>query len=58
MPGAKHFKAWNNNDLLPTLCHEGEYNMSKDTPLDIAQGMNAVHAATNKLEDFKSQGTL
>nr|AJR20304.1 bro-b [Lymantria dispar multiple nucleopolyhedrovirus]AQQ80052.1 bro-b [Lymantria dispar multiple nucleopolyhedrovirus] len=48
MPAAKRFKQWNTNDLLPTLCQEGEYSMSKDAPSDIAQGMNAVHAATNE----------
>ncbi|CAL44679.1 40.2 kDa BRO-like protein [Spodoptera frugiperda ascovirus 1a] len=47
MPAAKRFRTWENNDLLPTLCHEGEYNMAKDAPTDIAVGMNAVHAATN-----------
>ncbi|AUS94276.1 bro6 [Trichoplusia ni ascovirus 6b] len=48
MPGAKRFKAWNNNDLLPSLCQEGEYNMVRDAPADIAHGMNAVHVATNE----------
>nr|AMO27530.1 BRO-B [Lymantria dispar multiple nucleopolyhedrovirus] len=48
MPAAKRFKQWNTNDLLPTLCQEGEYSMSKDAPSDIARGMNAVHAATNE----------
>nr|AWJ76647.1 bro-a [Lymantria dispar multiple nucleopolyhedrovirus] len=48
MPAAKRFKQWNTNDLLPSLCREGEYSMSKDAPSDIAQGMNAVHAATNE----------
>jgi prophage antirepressor-like protein len=48
MPAAKRFKQWNANDLLPSLCREGEYSMSKDAPSDIAQGMNAVHAATNE----------
>ncbi|ADB84398.1 Bro [Apocheima cinerarium nucleopolyhedrovirus] len=47
MPNAKRFKAWNNNDLLPTLCQEGEYSMVKNASVDMAQGMNAVHAATN-----------
>ncbi|WBB27180.1 BRO-C [Mythimna sequax nucleopolyhedrovirus] len=47
MPAAKKFRSWENNDLLPTLCHEGEYSMAKDAPADIAMGMNAVHAATN-----------
>lgn len=46
MPAAKRFKAWNSNDLLPTLCTEGEYNMVKNAPMEINQGMNAVHAAT------------
>ncbi|UOQ18920.1 BRO-H [Olene mendosa nucleopolyhedrovirus] len=62
MPAAKRFKQWNTNDLLPTLCAEGEYSMSKDAPSDIALGMNAVHVATNggreapwmkDLEEFK-----
>nr|UCC42529.1 bro [Helicoverpa armigera nucleopolyhedrovirus] len=47
MPGAKRFQAWNNNDLLPSLCQEGEYKMARDAPADIAHGMNAVHVATN-----------
>ncbi|AIE47819.1 bro [Peridroma alphabaculovirus] len=47
MPAAKKFKAWNSNDLLPTLCDEGQYNMVNDAPAEIVQGMNAVHAATN-----------
>lgn len=46
MPAAKRFKAWNSNDLLPTLCTEGEYNIVKNAPMEINQGMNAVHAAT------------
>ncbi|AFV50297.1 Bro6 [Heliothis virescens ascovirus 3g] len=48
MPGAKRFQAWNNNDLLPGLCQEGEYKMARDAPADIAHGMNAVHVATNE----------
>nr|QCQ67603.1 BRO-B [Lymantria dispar multiple nucleopolyhedrovirus] len=48
MPAAKRFKQWNTNDLLPSLCQEGEYSMSKDAPSDIAQGMNAVYSATNE----------
>ncbi|AYD68168.1 bro6 [Heliothis virescens ascovirus 3h] len=48
MPGAKRFQAWNNNDLLPGLCQEGEYQMARDAPADIAHGMNAVHVATNE----------
>ncbi|ADD73818.1 BRO-I [Lymantria xylina nucleopolyhedrovirus] len=48
MPAAKRFKQWNANNLLPTLCQEGEYSMSKDAPSDIAQGMNAIHVATNE----------
>lgn len=47
MPAAKRFKAWNTNELLPTLCQEGEYSMATDAPSDIAVGMNAVHVATN-----------
>nr|WUR10820.1 BRO-A [Calliteara abietis nucleopolyhedrovirus] len=47
MPAAKRFKAWNTNDLLPTLCQEGEYSMAKNAPSEIAEGMNAVHVATN-----------
>ncbi|AAQ91673.1 baculovirus repeated ORF [Choristoneura fumiferana DEF multiple nucleopolyhedrovirus] len=47
MPAAKKFKQWNANDLLPTLCKEGEYNMAVDAPVEIAEGMNAVHAAVN-----------
>nr|ANS71042.1 baculovirus repeated ORF s [Lymantria dispar multiple nucleopolyhedrovirus] len=48
MPAAKRFKTWNTNDLLPILCQEGEYSMATNAPADIAQGMNAVHAATNE----------
>lgn len=48
MPAAKRFKSWNTNELLPTLCQEGEYNMVADAPVDIAHGMNAIHAATNE----------
>ncbi|AJD09275.1 baculovirus repeated namegeneORF [Condylorrhiza vestigialis mutiple nucleopolyhedrovirus] len=47
MPAAKKFKQWNANDLMPTLCKEGEYNMAMDAPVEIAEGMNAVHAAVN-----------
>ncbi|BAC67284.1 baculovirus repeated ORF [Adoxophyes honmai nucleopolyhedrovirus] len=47
MPAAKQFKQWNTNDLLPTLCHEGQYSMTVDAPEVIVEGMNAVHAATN-----------
>nr|AKN50475.1 Baculovirus repeated orf D (BRO-D) [Helicoverpa zea single nucleopolyhedrovirus] len=39
MPGAKRFQAWNNNDLLPSLCQEGEYKMARDAPADIAHKM-------------------
>ncbi|AJD09295.1 baculovirus repeated namegeneORF [Condylorrhiza vestigialis mutiple nucleopolyhedrovirus] len=45
MPAAKKFKQWNVNDLLPTLCKKGEYNMALDAPAEIAEGMNAVHVA-------------
>ncbi|ABF50296.1 bro-b [Antheraea pernyi nucleopolyhedrovirus] len=48
MPAAKKFKQWNTNDLLPTLCQEGEYSMVVDAPPKIAEGMNAVHVATNE----------
>ncbi|QYC92744.1 Baculovirus repeated ORF 3 [Trabala vishnou gigantina nucleopolyhedrovirus] len=47
MPAAKRFKQWNTNDLLPKLCQEGEYSMATDAPAEIAEGMNAVHVATN-----------
>lgn len=47
MPAAKQFQAWNTGKLLPKLCQEGEYNMAKDAPVDVALGMNAVHAVTN-----------
>lgn len=47
MPAAKQFKAWNSNDLLPTLCQEGNYSMTKNAPSDIAKKMNAVHVVTN-----------
>nr|QOI08494.1 BRO-A protein [Helicoverpa armigera SNPV] len=39
MPGAKRFQVWNNNDLLPSLCQEGEYKMARDAPADIAHKM-------------------
>ncbi|ADD73856.1 BRO-M [Lymantria xylina nucleopolyhedrovirus] len=48
MPRAQEFKQWIGSNLLPKLCQEGEYSMSKDAPSDIVQGMNAVHAATNE----------
>lgn len=51
MPAAKRFKSWNSNDLLPKLCQDGEYNMSKNAPSDIASGMNAVPSATNNGAD-------
>lgn len=47
MPKAQEFKNWVNSDLLPKLCDNGEYNMAKDAPVDVALGMNAVHAVTN-----------
>ncbi|QBC76032.1 bro protein [Neophasia sp. alphabaculovirus] len=46
MPAAKKFKQWNANDLLPTLYKEGEY-MAVNAPVEIAEGMNVVHAAVN-----------
>nr|ANS71031.1 baculovirus repeated ORF o [Lymantria dispar multiple nucleopolyhedrovirus] len=46
MPAAKRFKTWNTNDLLPTLCQEGEYSMAVDAPVDIAQGMNYMVVKT------------
>nr|AFS51929.1 DekiORF51 [Dendrolimus kikuchii nucleopolyhedrovirus] len=48
MPRAQEFKRWINSDLLPKLCAEGEYSMAADAPADIAEGMNAVHAATDE----------
>nr|UPO71222.1 BRO-M [Trichoplusia ni single nucleopolyhedrovirus] len=48
MPAAKRFKTWNTNELLPTLCQEGQYSMAQDAPTEIAQGINAVHVATNE----------
>lgn len=47
MPKAQEFKNWVNSDLLPKLCDNGEYNMAKNAPVDVALGMNAVHAVTN-----------
>ncbi|AAF05273.1 ORF159 [Xestia c-nigrum granulovirus] len=47
MPKAQEFKNWVNSDLLPKLCQEGEYNMAKDAPVDVALCMNAVRAVTN-----------
>lgn len=29
MSAAKRFKSWENNNLLPTLCNDGEYSMTK-----------------------------
>ncbi|QYC92708.1 Baculovirus repeated ORF 7 [Trabala vishnou gigantina nucleopolyhedrovirus] len=48
MPKAQEFKNWINSDLLPKLCDEGNYSMERNAPLEIARGMNAVHAATNE----------
>ncbi|AXS67736.1 bro-c [Cryptophlebia peltastica nucleopolyhedrovirus] len=48
MPAAKKFKQWNNNDLLPKLCEDGEYNMARDAPIEISEGMNAIHVATDQ----------
>nr|AXE72235.1 baculovirus repeated ORF [Anticarsia gemmatalis multiple nucleopolyhedrovirus] len=45
MPKAQQFKQWINTDLLPKLCDKGEYSMAVDAPAEIAEGMNAVHAA-------------
>ncbi|AWW14464.1 bro-3 [Hyposidra talaca nucleopolyhedrovirus] len=47
MPKAQEFRDWINSDLLPKLCDEGKYDMATDAPMDIANGMNAVHAAIN-----------
>nr|QEE79911.1 bro-b [Mamestra configurata nucleopolyhedrovirus A] len=47
MPKAQEFRNWINSDLLVKLCDTGEYHMQTDAPADIAEGMNAVHAATN-----------
>lgn len=48
MPAAKAFQTWNHNELLPKLCQDGDYNMTRDAPTNIQIGMRAVHAATNK----------
>lgn len=49
MPAAKRFKSWNSNDLLPTLCQEGEYSMTKNALLKTTQGMTTVKVQfTNK----------
>ncbi|AUV65303.1 BRO-B [Alphabaculovirus myunipunctae] len=47
MPKAQEFKNWVNSDLLPKLCNDGDYNMVKDAPMDIAQSMNVIHSVTN-----------
>ncbi|AIE47748.1 bro [Peridroma alphabaculovirus] len=47
MPKAQEFRNWINSDLLVKLCDTGEYHMQTDAPADIAEGMNAVHVATN-----------
>lgn len=47
MPKAQEFKQWINSDLLPKLCDYGKYEMAVDAPVQIAEGMNAVHAATH-----------
>ncbi|AJP09006.1 Bro6 [Heliothis virescens ascovirus 3f] len=51
MPKAKEFRDWINTDLLPKLCDEGRYDMATDAPIEIANGMNAVHAITNDGKD-------
>ncbi|AJP09007.1 Bro7 [Heliothis virescens ascovirus 3f] len=51
MPKAKEFRDWINSDLLPKLCDEGRYDMATDAPIEIANGMNAVHAITNDGKD-------
>lgn len=43
MPKAQEFKSWVNSDLLPKLCDDGDYNMVKDAPVNVIQGMNAIH---------------
>nr|AGE61330.1 BRO-B [Chrysodeixis chalcites nucleopolyhedrovirus]AGE61778.1 BRO-B [Chrysodeixis chalcites nucleopolyhedrovirus] len=48
MPAAKRFKAWNTNDLLPTLCQQGEYSMTADAPVEIQAGMDIIHQVTNE----------
>ncbi|AUS94246.1 bro3 [Trichoplusia ni ascovirus 6b] len=51
MPKAQEFRDWINTDLLPKLCDEGRYEMATDAPIEIASGMNAVHAITNDGKD-------
>ncbi|AAR28918.1 bro-j [Leucania separata nucleopolyhedrovirus] len=48
MPKAQEFKNWINSDLLPKLCQDGSYNMATDAPIEIVEGMNAVHVVTNE----------
>ena len=47
MPKAQEFNCWVNSDLLPKLCDEGDYNMVKDAPVNVVQGMNAIHTIAN-----------
>nr|QNH90668.1 bro-a [Mamestra configurata nucleopolyhedrovirus B] len=47
MPKAQEFRNWINSDLLPKLCENGNYNMATDAPMEIVEGMNAVHSVTN-----------
>lgn len=46
MPKAQEFRNWINSDLLPKLCDDGKYDMVTDAPIEIIDGMNAIHAAT------------
>ncbi|ACH69462.1 BRO [Pseudalatia unipuncta granulovirus] len=47
MPKAQEFRNWINSDLLPKLCDDGKYDMVTDAPIEIIDGMNAIHAATS-----------
>jgi len=47
MPKAMEFKSWINRNLLPKLCHKGNYSMVKDAPLDQAVQLNAIYQLTN-----------
>lgn len=46
MPKAKEFTAWIDNDVLPTLCEHGEYNVQRDAPSEAARQMEAIRQVT------------
>ncbi|ABF70544.1 hypothetical protein [Trichoplusia ni ascovirus 2c] len=48
MKEAQEFRDWQNSDVMPKLCDVGEYNMLRDAPRAIIDGMNTMHSATNE----------